>query len=48
MVGQITTCGVPTPIQAGRRWAIERTGLGRRLGAEWRRKVDGLMPPLLQ
>jgi transposase len=25
MVGQIATCGVPAPIQAGRRWLIERT-----------------------
>jgi hypothetical protein len=25
MVGQIATRGVPAPIQAGRRWVIERT-----------------------
>ena len=25
MVGQIATCGLPAPIQAGRRWVVERT-----------------------
>jgi hypothetical protein len=25
MVGQIATCGLPAPIQAGRRWPVERT-----------------------
>jgi hypothetical protein len=29
MVGQIATRGVPAPVQAGRRWVVERTpGMG--------------------
>jgi hypothetical protein len=25
MVGRVATCGLPAPIQAGRRWVVERT-----------------------
>jgi hypothetical protein len=32
MIGQIATRGVPAPVQAGRRWAIERSCFGNQYG----------------